>query len=259
MNTGASVPQSSSTDDANIFDTSCSASASVPKSSSSDDVNINQQLMQDGKGELCSSKRKRQNRAEPVVYDSSKRVKPDRSSEPQIVRVDPAPPKLFTPTNSTWRRLKCKTLGLAAPTRMLFRPKTKVGAPRQTETIIGDGNYFFRALSLEVAGSQDFHEKIRRAVVETIKHNKDVFGRYIGMDTEEYLRSTKMAANGIWATETEIMAAAMYLNTTISVYTPSGDERRWLDHNPHDRAETQEKIYLVNLCAHFERVVSCEC
>ncbi|KAK7502145.1 hypothetical protein BaRGS_00006509 [Batillaria attramentaria] len=87
-NTGASVPQSSSTDDANIFDTSYSASASVPKSSSSDDVNINQQLMQDGKGELGSSKRKRQNRAEPV-YDSSKRVKPDRSSEPQIVRVDP--------------------------------------------------------------------------------------------------------------------------------------------------------------------------
>ena len=58
MDTGASVPQSALTDDANIFDTSCRASVSVPKSSF-DVVNINKQLMQNGKGELGSSKRKR--------------------------------------------------------------------------------------------------------------------------------------------------------------------------------------------------------
>ena len=117
-----------------------------------------------------------------------------------------------------------------------------MSAPRQTETISGDGNCFFRALSLEVAGSQDFHEEIRCAVVETIKHNKDVFGRYTGMNTEEYLKSTKMEENGIWATDTEIMAASFLLNTTISVYTQSGNERRWHDHIPLGRAESQEKI-----------------
>lgn len=68
---------------------------------------------------------------------------------------------------------------------MLFRPKTTVGALRHTERIIGDKLIFFRALGLEVAGSQDFHEKIRRAVVETIKPKEDVLDYYIGMDTEE--------------------------------------------------------------------------
>ena len=57
-----------------------------------------------------------------------------------------------------------------------------------------------------------------------------------------------------WRQENNL-AAALLLNTTISMYTQSGDERRWLDHTPLGRAESQEKIYLVNLGAGIAQLV----
>ena len=46
---------------------------------------------------------------------------------------------------------------------------------RYAQNSLGDGNCYFRCLSLHFFGSEDFHEKIRRRVVQFIIDNIDSF------------------------------------------------------------------------------------
>ena len=137
--------------------------------------------------------------------------------------------------------------------------KRNLMPPTKTEPIVGDGNCFFRALSQEMTGCQNFHEEIRKRVVKVIRDNdNNEMEQYIDGKTEDYLRSTEMAAPGTWATDAEVMAAAKLLQTTICIYTQSGSTRTWLDHIPIGEMGGSERIYLVNHCGHFERVISCK-
>ena len=47
-------------------------------------------------------------------------------------------------------------------------------------------------------------------------------------DVEDYIRTSKMNRNGVWATEVEIVAAASMLGADFVVYTKYGDSEKWL-------------------------------
>lgn len=83
----------------------------------------------------------------------------------------------------------------------------------------------------------------------------DILGKYIGGGTRQYVHSSKMAENGIWGTDTELMAAAIFLNTFICIFTLSGAAQKWLNYMPRGQEESIEKNYLTNLHNHFDRVL----
>ena len=73
-------------------------------------------------------------------------------------------------------------------------------------------------------------------------------------------KSCRMADNGVWATDVEIVAIATLLQTTVFVFTDYNGTRRWLPYKPLFHQDVQrfdECIYLANVCAHFERVIAC--
>lgn len=104
---------------------------------------------------------------------------------------------------------------------------------RQLDYIRGDGNCFFRALSKEMYGSEEFHTEWRQAVVDVIESHPHVFRQYIdGENVQEHVADMRRA--GTWATTCEIYAAATLLQREIYVLAPNptGHEYSWLLFSP---------------------------
>ena len=135
-----------------------------------------------------------------------------------------------------------------------------MGEPFQVNTVIGDGNCLYRALSLEVVGTQNYHEQFRAKIVDFVLQNPSTFEGYVGRDIGDYILEHSLPLR-TWGTDAEIYAAATLLQTSIVVYTSVNEARReWIQHPPlfsiPSIVFSQENIYLRNLCGHFERVVS---
>ncbi|KAL8616800.1 hypothetical protein ACOMHN_017837 [Nucella lapillus] len=156
--------------------------------------------------------------------------------------VDSQREQAFAPTNQEWRAVQCKRLKF--PILMIgslrHRPhQSSLGIPNSVDTIVGDGNCLYRALSLEITGTQAHHE-------------------------QEYLvEGGSPLQPKTWGTDVEVLAAATLLQTHVVVYSAC---RRWLTYKPlfalnDSRLESlsqsvrNEKVYLRNICAHFERVI----
>ena len=81
----------------------------------------------------------------------------------------------------------------------------------------------------------------------------------LGGDLGNYLSQHTLRPRS-WGSNVEIFAAATLLQTTIVVFTPtSPDCRKWLSHPPlfsiTGVLPSAERIYLSNLCSHFEHVI----
>ena len=169
----------------------------------------------------------------------------------------------FTPTSAAWRRYHVDRLQLPKLKPMKARRRAAVLTnPKLTDSIEGDGNCFFRAMSLELTGTQSHHQRVRDALVAFLSKpaNNSHFCNYIGNDIGLYLETSRMADNGVWATDVEIVAIATLLQTTVFVFTDYNGTRRWLPYKPLFHQDVQrfdECIYLANVCAHFERVIAC--
>jgi len=72
----------------------------------------------------------------------------------------------------------------------------------------GDGNCFFRSLSLNITGTKTNHQVLRKAVVDYMKEqNEDL--------PDDYLQKSKMWKERVWATDIEISTAANFLQNDI--------------------------------------------
>ena len=104
--------------------------------------------------------------------------------------------------------------------------------------IRGDGNCFFRALSKEMYGTEDYHAEWREAVCDVIGSHPHVFRQYVdGGKVASHVK--EMRALGTWATTCEIYATATLLQREVYVLAPSptsGDlnstEYNWLLFSP---------------------------
>ncbi|KAL8624550.1 hypothetical protein ACOMHN_005851 [Nucella lapillus] len=106
---------------------------------------------------------------------------------------------------------------------------------RQIDYIRGDGNCFFRAISKDVYGSEEYHAECRQAVCDLIQDNADHFRQYID-DSSVTAHVTEMRVQSTWATTCEIYAAATLLGREIYVLAPlfpsSNTEYHWLLFSP---------------------------
>ncbi|XP_071151504.1 uncharacterized protein [Mytilus edulis] len=111
----------------------------------------------------------------------------------------------------------------------------QLAAPATFQTITGDGNCFFAALSYTTCGHQRFHDIIRQRICNHfIQNQNDLKGylppQYKG-NANSYLVHTRMRENKTWATEVEIFTASHLLQTDIYTYTKSGVHWVWLKHS----------------------------
>ena len=134
-----------------------------------------------------------------------------------------------------------------------------MGKPLEVNTIVGDGNCLYRSIRLEICGTQNHHEQVRALIMDFMLENHTKFACYVGEDVGEYVARNNLQLN-TWGSDAEIYAAATLLQTTIVVYTAvSATTRQWIPRMPLFSIPgveiSQDRVYLRNLCGHFERVV----
>lgn len=103
---------------------------------------------------------------------------------------------------------------------------------RQIDSMRGDGNCFFRALSKVIYGNQTFYNDIRQAVVDVLEEHPKKFEAFADGPVSQHIKD--MREDKTWATQTEIYAAATLLNRDIYILSPdqTGDTYRWLLFKP---------------------------
>ena len=133
-------------------------------------------------------------------------------------------------------------------------------APSIRGRIKGDGNCFFRAVAQEITGRQEDIADLRALVTSYMAHNPAQLSCYLTSSETmgQYLQTTKMDQQKVWATEIEIYGTANLLGTMTFVYCPSGISNKWLRFAPKechdDNSHARECLYLCNLSEHFETV-----
>lgn len=105
---------------------------------------------------------------------------------------------------------------------------------RTLDIIIGDGNCFFRALSKELFGDQQFHHNLRQIIVNFIYQNSLLFEPLLRAPDHESdivtieTHCTQMLQEGEFATEMEIQAAASFLQIPVYLYTKCPPHTTWI-------------------------------
>ncbi|TKS65838.1 ATP-dependent DNA helicase PIF7 [Collichthys lucidus] len=163
----------------------------------------------------------------------------------------------FDPVDKKVAQALCKQLNVECEKqdRQMRSSVGMLGTPCMSDSIVADGNCFFRAVSEAASGTQKYHIKLRRAVVKHVEKNAVRYTSFLRSQyssVDQYLNASRMRYAGSWATEFEIQATADFLG--VSVYTYYND--RWLKYSCTNKAMSKQGIYLqhVNGC-HYEVVV----
>lgn len=120
-----------------------------------------------------------------------------------------------------------------------------LGVPCKNESIVADGNCFFRAISQVVSGTQKHHRKIRLAIVKELERNAVLYRNILRTEfssVADYIQKSKMRKVNSWATEVEIQATANCLG--VDVFTFYND--RWLKYSCDGKLLSEKGIYLEN-------------
>ncbi|XP_016118254.1 uncharacterized protein [Sinocyclocheilus grahami] len=137
----------------------------------------------------------------------------------------------------------------------VFTHVGSLGVPCKNDSIVADGNCFFRAISQAVSGTQKYHRKIRLAVVQHLEENSEKYRTILRREyssVSEYINKSKMKYVNSWATEVEIQATADYLGIDVFTFY----DGRWLKYSCNGALLSKHSIYLENCHEnHYETVV----
>ena len=117
----------------------------------------------------------------------------------------------------------------------------RVVAPLATINVHGDGNCFFRALSVALTSDEEAHKELRKLVIGELKKRFEVYRKYMdnpNVDQASYIE--EMAKSGTWAMAAEIYATASRLDIGKSVYAVDvARAPQWLLTAPVDKSDDQ--------------------
>ena len=89
--------------------------------------------------------------------------------------------------------------------------------------VTGDGNCFYRALSLILHGNEDHHTELRRSIADHLTRNyncifnvSDNLTHSGNISIEQHIQ--RMRLDGVWAGEEAILAAANFLQRELHVF-----------------------------------------
>ena len=126
--------------------------------------------------------------------------------------------------------------------------------PRGIVPITPDGNCFFRAVSVVVTGSQEFHLRLRDLLVEFMSRSSTVAGYLRHQEVEKSSHLKNMQRPGVWATDAELFAAALFLETDIFTFVDGW--RRFSCQGTQRAPVKYPAVYLINKMNHYEVVKS---
>ncbi|KAA0701445.1 ATP-dependent DNA helicase PIF1 [Triplophysa tibetana] len=164
---------------------------------------------------------------------------------------------MFSPISRQMCQNVCTRLKVdfVKPDFTVFTRVGILGVPCKKDSIVADGNCYFRAISQAVSGTQKYHRKIRLAVVQQLKENNEKYRNILRREyssVSEYINKSRMQYVNNWATEVEIQATADYLG--IDVFTLH--DARWLKYSCNGKRLSKHGIYLENCFGnHYESVV----
>ena len=145
----------------------------------------------------------------------------------------------YDPVDIIWQQERANVLRLDqySDTYVSFKEPRDVSVNTRftrTHTTKGDGNCFFRAVSMYLTGRDTAHGRLRTMVIDHMKRNSDRFmeiTRKNKTDFNNYLKQkykTSCGDTSNWADENIILATSSLLKTPIVCYAPQtiGKTRR---------------------------------
>ena len=131
---------------------------------------------------------------------------------------------------------------------------------RAGEWIAIDGNCFFRCISFNLTGSEDYHKTICDQVVKHISTIHAKVKGYLDEHPHIYISESGIENEGIWAIDKEIMTTSNLLECDIIVYTLHGNAtKKWLTYpaNFSLLKPSDKDIYLDNVGeTHYDVVLA---
>lgn len=132
---------------------------------------------------------------------------------------------------------------------------------RKVISVLGDGNCFFRALSMIIYGSQEEHDRVRRNIVEMMKQNPEIFIALLppGRTIQQHIEVMKTSR--VWATQVEVQAAVEVYGVPLYLFTqtPTRNSYHWLRYTPRTQAVPtipETHLELAHpLSVHFDAVI----
>ncbi|VVC45697.1 Ribonuclease H-like domain,OTU domain [Cinara cedri] len=174
--------------------------------------------------------------------------------------VNPTKHQKFIPVNKNWMKTQMKAFkinlsdsDLVCIAQTCSKPLTK---PKRIIDVLGDGNCWYRCISLWVTGSEKYHDVIRAELYQYVMNNKDVLG-FAGNDWHK--NNEQMNKNGTWVVDVEVFATALFLKTNIYVYTKSWSWQLFGAQGMHTKEVdliNKKSIYIINCNSdHFKVVI----
>ena len=89
----------------------------------------------------------------------------------------------YNPVDSEWQQDRASSLGLTIKNSryVIFKePRTVLDSepPKHYYPTVGDGNCFFRALSLYFTRNEESHKTLRALIIDHMEHSKDQLSKY---------------------------------------------------------------------------------
>ena len=147
---------------------------------------------------------------------------------------------------------------------------------RYAQNSIGDGNCYFRCISLQFFGIEDYHLPIRHTIVSFMAEHLGTFSQDISLNryklsVPQYLQHMFNGGQSVlsWATDIEIEATATLLQVPIYVLGQHGHYKSWQRFLPRFHLQQQSTVAItpyvtiLNTGSHFMLVrpihVECNC
>jgi OTU-like cysteine protease len=120
-------------------------------------------------------------------------------------------------------------MGIPFSKVVYFSSSQELTQPRRIHKIKGDGNCYFKAISFILTGVETNHQAVRDKVVRHMESAAiaSKLQNYLNENVTNYLNSSRMDRNGIWATDAEIISTANLLGCDITVYCKVADNLDW--------------------------------
>ncbi|KAK3089910.1 hypothetical protein FSP39_007586 [Pinctada imbricata] len=95
----------------------------------------------------------------------------------------------------------------------------------------GDGNCFYRCMSVAIYGTEDLHSEVRQEICDYMSHHREKFECFTDCSIDQHIRNQRKMDGSInsWATEADIYAAAARYETNIKI-TMNKDKPQWHNH-----------------------------
>jgi len=118
--------------------------------------------------------------------------------------------------------------------------------------VAGDGNCFFRALSLQIYGTEERHQDLRKQVCDYMMENQEDLGAFF-VDSDEPFQDyvDTMRKDGTWAGNMEIHVATIVCERDIRIYQ---QESSFIDISNNGEATPSISVAYSRELQHYDSV-----